>query len=82
MGFPTPFTEWSRGPAREFIRDTLSSGPARTRPYIRNDRVLQRLDREPRFGRALWGFLSLELWQQAFHDREREFRNMRQASSA
>jgi asparagine synthase (glutamine-hydrolysing) len=74
MGFPTPFTEWSRGPAREFIRDTLSSGPARTRPYIRNERVLRRLDREPRFGRALWGFLSLELWQQAFHDRARELR--------
>ena len=76
MGFPTPFTEWSQGPAREFVRDTLSTQAARTRPFVRNDQVLAHLDREPRFGRALWGFLSLELWQCAFHDREGEFREL------
>ncbi len=28
-----------------------------------------KLDAEPQFGRKIWGLLSLELWQQEFHDR-------------
>ncbi len=31
---------------------------------------------EEQFGRKAWGLLSLELWQRAFHDRERDFRKM------
>ncbi|MDI6773922.1 MAG: asparagine synthase (glutamine-hydrolyzing) [Verrucomicrobiota bacterium] len=74
MGFPVPFTEWSRGPAREFVVDTLSSDRARGRPLVDNAKVVENLDREPRFGRRLWGLLCLELWQQEFHDRRHEFR--------
>ena len=33
------------------------------------DEVLKGLDAEPRYGRKLWGLLSLELWQKQFHDR-------------
>jgi len=29
-----------------------------------------------RFSRKVWGLLSLELWQQRFHDRAGEFGNM------
>ena len=31
---------------------------------------------EARFGRKGWGLLCLELWQQAFHDRESHFKSL------
>ncbi len=68
MGFPTPFTEWSRGPARDFVCDVLTTRTARTRQYVDNARVVELAARESRFGRNLWGLFSLELWQQTFHD--------------
>jgi len=74
MGFPTPFIEWIRGPARNFFLDILSSKVALTRPLIDNRVVMQRLTRENKFGRALWGFLCLELWQRSFHDRTANFK--------
>ena len=76
MGFPTPLTEWVKGEARDFVRDIFSSGAATTRPLVNNRKVLEALDREPRFGRKVWGLLCLELWQRAFHDRESEFKRM------
>jgi asparagine synthase (glutamine-hydrolysing) len=81
MGFPVPLQEWIArgGPVREFVVDTLSSEGARSRELIDNDKVLQRLDSEPRFGRKLWGLLSLELWQRAFHDRAHAFRKRAEA---
>jgi asparagine synthase (glutamine-hydrolysing) len=74
MGFPTPFNEWSRGPARDFVFDLLSSGAAASRQYVDNKRVLELVQRESRFGRNLWAVFSLELWQQAFHDVVTPFR--------
>jgi asparagine synthase (glutamine-hydrolysing) len=76
MGFPTPLTEWVKGEARDFARDLFSSVAARGRPLIDNRKVLQALDREPQFGRKVWGLLCLELWQRAFHDRESEFKRV------
>jgi asparagine synthase (glutamine-hydrolysing) len=75
MGFPVPLQEWisQPGPVREFVLDMLSSDAARSRTLIDNQKVLARLDREPRFGRTIWGLLSLELWQRAFHDRASSF---------
>jgi asparagine synthase (glutamine-hydrolysing) len=73
MGFPTPLTEWMRGEARDFIHDVFGSAAARTRTVINNRAVLDGLEREPRFGRGVWGLLCLELWQQTFHDRASEF---------
>jgi asparagine synthase (glutamine-hydrolysing) len=52
----------------------LSSQAARERELVDNRKVLAQLDREPRFGRKLWGLLSLELWQRTFHDRADAFR--------
>jgi len=74
MGFPVPLTEWFKGPAREFVRDTLGCKKALHRELIDNKIVLEQLDAEPQFGRKLWGLLSLEIWQQQFHDREYQFR--------
>lgn len=76
MGFPVPLTDWMAGPAREFFTDTFSSEAARSRPYIDGRRVLDELGRETRFGRRVWGLLSLELWQRAFHDREDHFKRL------
>ena len=76
MGFPVPLTDWMVGPAREFFTDVFSSEAARGRPYVDSDRVTAELGRESRFGRKVWGLLSLELWQRAFHDREHEFKRL------
>ena len=73
MGFPVPLQEWigRAGPVRDFVVDTLSSrGRARAARSSTTRKVRRRSStREPRFGRKVWGLLSLELWQQAFHDR-------------
>lgn len=72
MGFPVPFQPWARKPGetREFILDTFSSERARKRFYLKPGFDVERLmERESLFSRNLWAFLSLELWQQQFHDR-------------
>lgn len=74
MGFPTPFSQWAKGPARDFIRDILGSQRARERSWINNRRVLEKIDLEPQFGRNLWGLFCLELWQQTFHDQAARWR--------
>ena len=76
MGFPVPLTEWMRGPARDFLHDTLTSDVARGRRLVDNRKVLDGAVSEGRFGRRTWGLLCLELWQQAFHDRERDFKRL------
>jgi asparagine synthase (glutamine-hydrolysing) len=73
MGFPVPLTEWIRGEAREFICDVLSTRNALDREVIDNRAVLDGLAREPQFGRKIWGLLSLEIWQQEFHDKAGQF---------
>jgi asparagine synthase (glutamine-hydrolysing) len=81
MGFPVPLQEWigRGGPVREFVVDTLSSEAARGRELVRNEKVVQKLDAEPRFGRKVWGLLSLELWHQAFHDKARSYKKRAEA---
>ena len=76
MGFPTPLNMWARGDAHEFIVDTLSSSAALSRTYIDNKKALAGLTKGAAFGRGFWGLLSLELWQQAFHDRASEFTSL------
>jgi asparagine synthase (glutamine-hydrolysing) len=76
MGFPVPLSEWLDDGAREFVEDVLSSEAARGRDLIDNRKVLEGMHGEERFGRKLWGLLSLELWQRSFHDRGREFRKL------
>ena len=76
MGFPVPLQEWfaEKGVVREFVTDILSSQNAKTRSLIDNRRVLDGLDQEQKFGRKIWGFLCLELWQRSFHDRASYFK--------
>ena len=78
MGFPVPLQEWltEEGMVREFVGDLFSSPHALGRELVDNRKVLAGLSREPKFGRKLWGFLSLELWQQLFHDRAAYFKQL------
>jgi asparagine synthase (glutamine-hydrolysing) len=76
MGFPVPLAEWLRGEANAFVRDVFTCRAARQRDVIDNARVAAGLDQESHFGRKIWGFLSLELWQQEFHDREGYYKSL------
>ncbi|MFO0769110.1 MAG: asparagine synthase (glutamine-hydrolyzing), partial [Nitrospiraceae bacterium] len=78
MGFPVPLHEWltKPGQVQEFVRDTFSSRAALSREFIDNRKVLESLAKEARYGRKIWGLLSLELWQQAFHDRMASFKQL------
>ena len=69
MGFPVPLSEWLQGDLRDFVVDQFSSKAARERDYFDSSKILQGLDREPRFGRKIWGLLCLELWCQEFIDK-------------
>jgi len=78
MGFPVPLTEWIQGEAHDFVWDLLSTRQAGQRDLIDNKIVLSRLSAEPQFSRKLWGLISLEVWQQEFHDREAYFQRLMQ----
>jgi asparagine synthase (glutamine-hydrolysing) len=82
MGFPTPLTEFVQQDARQFVRDVFSTQAARQRTIIDNARVLEGLGNEARFSRKIWGLLSLELWQQEFHDRQAWFSGLVKEVSA
>jgi asparagine synthase (glutamine-hydrolysing) len=75
MGFPVPLTEWFRGPLRQFLVELL--GETR-RDYLDPGFSVERLiEQEQGFGRTAWGLLSLELWQQSYHDRASHWRELR-----
>ena len=76
MGFPTPLTQWVQGEARDFVCDVFSSVNAQNRALINNRKVLEGLNKEKMFSRKIWGLLSLELWQQEFHDKESYYKQM------
>ncbi len=76
MGFPTPLNARAHGPARDFVSDILSCRSALERSWVDNRRVLASQSTESAFGRGFWGLLSLEIWQQEFHDRAAQFRDL------
>jgi asparagine synthase (glutamine-hydrolysing) len=76
MGFPVPLKEWFSGELHEMVQDIFRSRGARERPFVNADAVLANLDRMGQFSRKVWGLLSLELWQQQFHDHAAEYRRM------
>lgn len=74
MGFPVPLTEWAQKDLKDFFQDTFRSQAAKSRPFFNADRAAHSLEENLPFGRKLWGLLSLELWQQQFHDRAAYYR--------
>ena len=73
MGFPIPLIEWMRGPLHGWVRDIFDTGSARQRDYVDSSRIPNLLAQESGFGRTFWGYLSLEIWQQSFHDKQSDF---------
>ena len=78
MGFPVPLSDWMRGELKDFVSDIFHSRSAGQREYLNPDfDIRTMIEGEGKFTRNLWGLLSLELWQQEFHDKRAQFRNMR-----
>ena len=74
MGFPVPLAAWMQGELNEFVNDIFNSEKAKTREYINPDFNIENLiASEGKFTRKVWGLLSLELWQQEFHDKDKTF---------
>ena len=68
MGFPTPLTQWTKGCAKDFVRDTLLSDRARSRGLYNHTQIEQALANEGEFGRVVWGLLCMELWHREYMD--------------
>jgi len=81
-GFPVPLTEWAKGPLRDFVLDTFAGGRARRDYLVDGFSAEQLLAGETGFGRSLWGLLSLELWQQQFHDQSTHWQELRERMTA
>ncbi len=76
MGFPVPLNEWMRAEVRDFVMDIMTTRKSFEREFVDNRLVAENLQTEPQFGRKIWGLLSLEIWQQEFHDRAADFKRM------
>jgi asparagine synthase (glutamine-hydrolysing) len=79
MGFPVPLSDWLQGELKELIGDIFHSEKARNRDYINpNFNIETLVAREGKFTRKVWGLLSLELWQQEFHDKAQTFEKQKE----
>ena len=76
MGFPVPLKEWMSGEAAGFIREIFANTKSAERDFINADAVLANFASSGRFSRKTWALMSLELWQQEFHDRAGYFRSL------
>jgi asparagine synthase (glutamine-hydrolysing) len=73
MGFGVPIGAWFRGSLRDFLHDTLCTGPALSRGLFDPAAVAALVDEHVRGGRdhaqPVWNLLMLELWHREFIDR-------------
>jgi asparagine synthase (glutamine-hydrolysing) len=76
MGFPVPLKEWMSAETSGFVRDIFSNLKGASREYVNADAVLANFANTGRFSRKTWALLSLELWQQEFHDRAAHYRSL------
>jgi len=74
MGFPVPLKEWFGDELKPFVSDILSNMHSKQRDYLNTGEILKNFGEEARFSRKTWALLSLELWQQEFHDKASEYR--------
>ena len=74
MGFPVPLKEWFGDELKPFVSDILSNMHSKQRDYLNTGEILKNFGDEARFSRKTWALLSLELWQQEFHDKASEYR--------
>lgn len=76
MGFPVPLNAWLKNDIKGFVEDIFRSQQMKSRPYFNPEAILKSMESESKFGRKIWGLLSLELWHRQFHDRAAEFRSL------
>jgi asparagine synthase (glutamine-hydrolysing) len=76
MGFPVPLNDWLKTDLKEYINDVFNSSNAKTRFYLNTNAINEALANEKQFGRKIWGLLSLEIWQQQFHDKQQYYKNL------
>lgn len=77
MGFPVPLGDWLKRDINGFVLDIFGSQKAKERSYFRdNFKIESILSKEGKFDRNLWGLLSLELWQQQYHDQAHKFSSL------
>lgn len=74
MGFPVPLDKWLNGPLRDWMTDILCSSRSLSRNYINAKNLRGELE-SGAFSRKLWALLSLEIWQNTFHDQASEIRS-------
>jgi asparagine synthase (glutamine-hydrolysing) len=74
MGFPVPLKEWFGDELKPFVSDILSNMHSKQRDFLNTGEILKNFGEEARFSRKTWALLSLELWQQEFHDKASEYR--------
>ncbi len=74
MGFPVPLKEWFGMELKDFVLDTVANMKAKNREFVNTDAVLRNFGQSGQFSRKTWALLSLELWQQEFHDKASEYR--------
>ena len=76
-GFPVPLSLWLKSDLKDFVLDIFSSQKARNREYLHPKLDTRNLmAKEGKFSRRVWALLSLELWQQEFHDKAYEIKNI------
>ncbi len=76
MGFPVPLNEWLGTDLKGFVSDIFNSQNAKDRPYFNADQILHGLNKESKFGRKIWGLLSLEIWHREFLDKGSSFKKL------
>lgn len=74
MGFPVPLDHWLNGPLRDWMTDILCSSRSFSRNYINAKNLRGELE-SGAFSRKLWALLSLEIWQNTYHDKASEIRS-------
>jgi asparagine synthase (glutamine-hydrolysing) len=74
MGFPVPLKEWFNNELSGFVREIFLNMKSKDRDFINPDAVLKNFAKTGQFSRKTWALLSLEIWQQEFHDKAAEYR--------
>ncbi len=78
MGFPIPLNAWLKNELKDFVTDVFSSSKSMQRDFIDNSSIIDKIKNEGKFGRNIWAMLSLELWQQEFHDKKGFYKGLMQ----
>lgn len=74
LGFPTPFSAWSKTVLKDYILDILFKKDARIREYVNITKMKQNLDDhfsgKIDYGWEIWRFLSLEQISEMYSDKK------------